>query len=437
MSCSGSRREEVMHAFRIGRVFGIEVRVDWSWVFIFVLLTWNLVAVFTQWHPDWSPVGALAIAVTASLIFFGCVLLHELAHSVVASGYGLRVRSITLFLFGGVSNIEHEPPSARAELFTAIAGPMTSIVLGAGFLLLASLLTPVSLEPLDATWSAVARLGPLATLLAWLGPINIVIGLFNLVPGFPLDGGRVLRSLLWSLSHDLRWATRVASAAGQTMGWLFIAGGIAMTFGARLPFFGTGLVAGIWLAFIGWFLHSAASQAVTRLALDDALAGMTVEQLMKRQGPAVAPDLTVAALVHEHMIPGDERALPVLENGVLLGLVSVSDVQTIPPDEWAETRVGSIMQRIESVPVTTPEEPLATAFERLVRRDIEQLPVVVGGKLAGMLHRRDVTRWIELAWRPGASAARPGDGVAGRAGARSIRRRGGPPFSGAGAHHPA
>ena len=389
-----------MHAFRVGKIFGIDLRVDWSWVFIFVLLTWNLVAVFSRWHPDWSPLEALVLAGAASLVFFGCVLLHELAHSVVAMMYGLRVRNITLFLFGGVSNIEREPTSAGAEFFTAIVGPITSILLGVFFLVLVPVVTPVSMNDAAGAWSAVARLGPLTTLLAWLGPINIMIGLFNMIPGFPLDGGRVLRSALWKITGDLRAATRWASATGQGIGWLFIGGGIAMSFGAHLPFFGTGFVSGLWLAFIGWFLHGAAVQAATRLALDDALAGMTVAQLMKEGVSVAAPDLSVAALVREHIVSGDDRAVPVVRDGVLLGLVSISDVRALHPDQWANTSVQSIMSGVDALSVATPEEPLAKAFELLSLRDIDQLPVVVNGKLVGMLRRRDVTRWLELAWRP-------------------------------------
>src|SRR5262249_12433427 len=207
---------------RIGRLFGIDLRVDWSWVFIFVLLTWNLVAVFSRWHPDWTPVEALVIAACASLLFFGCVLLHELAHSLVAMRYGVQVRSITLFLFGGVSNIEQEPPSAKAEFLIAIVGPITSIALGILALVLASLAMTTSMTNAGDAIDAFARLGPVATLLAWLGPINVTIGIFNLIPGFPLDGGRVLRSIFWAASGDLRRSTRWASAVGQAIGWFFI-----------------------------------------------------------------------------------------------------------------------------------------------------------------------------------------------------------------------
>jgi Zn-dependent protease/CBS domain-containing protein len=397
--------EEIMRGFRIGRLFGIDLRVDPSWLIIFVLLTWNLVSVFSRWHPDWSSAEVLVIALSASVVFFCCVLLHELAHSLVAMGFGVRVRSITLFLFGGVSNIEHEPPSAKAEFFIAIVGPITSVGLGILFLVLASVFTSMTMTDPEGALSAFSHFGPLTTLLAWLGPINILIGVFNLIPGFPLDGGRVLRSILWSITGNLRTATRWASASGQTIGWLFIACGIAMSFGVVLPFFGTGLVGGIWLAFIGWFLRGAATQASMRLALEDALAGMTVEQLMQRHGPVGTPDLAVTTLVHEHLIPGDDRALAIVDDGTLIGLVSIADVRRVPPEQWASTPVHAIMRGGDMLTVATPGEPLAEAFEKIALQDIEQLPVVSSGKLVGMLRRRDITRWLELAWRPEATAA--------------------------------
>jgi Zn-dependent protease len=391
-----------MGGFRIGRAFGVELRVAWSWVLIFALLTRNLVAIFSHWHQDWPSLEVMLTAGAASLAFFACIVLHELAHSLVAMGYGIRVRSITLFLFGGVSNIENEPPSPGAEFLIALAGPITSIVLGAVFSIIAAVVTFVPLTGTRETLDAVAQLGPLATLLAWLGPINIVIGLFNLIPGFPLDGGRVLRSILWKATGDMRGATRSASLIGQTIGWLLIAGGIAMTFGVRLPFFGTGFGSGLWLAFIGWFLHNAALREAARAAIDDALAGMTVEQLMQRHGPVATPELSVAALVHEHLIPGDDRGLPVVRGGALVGLVSISDVRRLRSEQWASTPVESIMRRLDALTVAHPDESLATAFGDIAKRDVDQLPVVDNGVLVGMLRRRDVTRWLELAWKPAA-----------------------------------
>jgi Zn-dependent protease/CBS domain-containing protein len=391
-----------MHAFRIGRVFGIDIRVDFSWLFIFVLLTWNLASVFSAWHPAWSTYLQIGTALAASLLFFGCILLHELAHSLVAGRYGLRVRSITLFLFGGVSNLEREPPSARAEFFIAVVGPITSILLGIAFLFAAVLTAVISVGDATSGVTSFAQLGPVETLLVWLGPINLVIGCFNLVPAFPLDGGRVLRSALWAASGDLHQSTRRVSAVGQVFGWMFILTGISMVFGMRVPFFGTGLIGGVWLAFIGWFLRSAAAQEYTRLAIDEALAGHTVAEAMRTAGPVVSPQLPLATLV-QHLVRSDERALPVtdhVDHDRLLGLVSLASIRKVPAAEWPQTTVGAVMQAAGSLATATPEEPLEKAFEQLARDDLDQLPVLDDGRLVGMLQRRDVTRWLELAWGP-------------------------------------
>ena len=396
-----------MHSFKIGRVFGVELRVDWSWIFIFLLLTWNLLAVFSRWHPDWSPTGVVSIAVIAVLAFFACVLLHELAHSLVAVRYGMRVRSITLFLFGGVSNIEQEPQSAGAEFLMAIVGPLTSLVLGFALLLLGELIARLPMTSASDAWSVLSRLGPSATLFLWLGSINVVIGLFNLIPGFPLDGGRVLRSALWAITGDLRTATRWASGIGQIVGWAFVVTGVAMAFGASVPFFGTGLVGGLWLAFIGWFLRTAASQAGLKMAIDDALRGRTVEEFMVRDGIAVSPDLTVATLVHDYFVRTDARAVPVERDGRFLGIVSIANVLSTPMERWAITPIGQIMQNGGLSPHATPSMPLAQAFEDLARSDADVLPVLSNDRLVGVLRRRDVARWLELAWKPDAKGHGP------------------------------
>jgi len=383
--------ETIMHAFRIGRVLGIDIRVAWSWVFIFVLLTWNLSNAFSVWHPGWPTYESTVVAFAASLLFFGCILLHELAHSVVAMRFGVRVRSITLFLLGGVSDIKQEPPSPRAEFLTAVVGPLTSILLGLGFLA-ATFTSGVLVSDTGTALAGLARLGPLETLLVWLGPINLVIGVFNLVPAFPLDGGRVLRSILWGLGGDLERATRRASFIGQAFAWLFILTGIAMAFGMRVPFFGTGLAGGLWLAFIGWFLWSAASQTRTRLALDGVLAGHTVAELMRREVQVVPAELPITTLVHDYFVRSDDRAFPVMRDEQLLGVVTISDVRAVSPAEWGTTSVAAVMQPEKSVTTATPEETLVKAFEQFAQHDVDQLPVLEGGRLVGMLQRRDVDR---------------------------------------------
>ena len=235
------------NSLKIGQIFGIEIDVDWSWLFIFFLIAWGLGSTFAQIHPGWGSGLVWFTAIAAALLFFVSVLLHELAHSLVALSQGVPVRSITLFLFGGVSDIQREPPSPRAEFLITIVGPITSFVIGVVLLLLAG----VSANPvatMAGSSNALIGLSPQATGLLWLGSINILLAIFNLIPGFPLDGGRVLRSILWAITGNLRRATRWASAAGQLVAWLFIFAGIMMVFGAQIPLLGSGLINGLWLA---------------------------------------------------------------------------------------------------------------------------------------------------------------------------------------------
>jgi Zn-dependent protease len=247
-----------VHGFRLGRWFGIDFDVDFNWVFIFVYMTLSLTNVFSGAHPDWSRPLSVVVATVASVLFFVCILLHELAHSLVAMRVGLPVRSITLLIFGGVSNIEREPSSARAEFAMAIVGPLTSIALGVMFLVIAGAIVSRSGDGTADVTHALAKLGPATTLLAWLGPVNVALGIFNLVPAFPLDGGRVFRSILWGLSGDLHFATVVASTLGQAIAWIFIVAGMATIFGVHLPWLAGGAPSGLWLVIVGWFLHGAA-----------------------------------------------------------------------------------------------------------------------------------------------------------------------------------
>ncbi|HEY6333139.1 MAG TPA: site-2 protease family protein [Blastocatellia bacterium] len=386
---------------KIGRIMGITIYVDWSWTFIFLLITWELGAgVFPQMHPDWSPGLSWTVALVASLLFFASILLHELAHSAVAKAKGLPVRSITLFLFGGVSNIEREPDTAGTEFLMAIVGPLTSLALGAIFLLIG--------RADAAVWShnperAFAGLDPVATLLMWLGPINILLGVFNLVPGFPLDGGRVLRSILWGVTGNLHKATRWASWCGQVIAWLFIVTGISMIFGANVPVFGTGLIGGVWLAFIGWFLNSAAVQSYRQMAINDLLEGVPVSRLMRKDLSPISPDMPVTELVHDWIIKTDDPAFPVLSGDHLDGVVTVEEVRKLPQSSWGVTHVSQIMTPADKVATVTPEEGVAGALTKLTDRNMPQLPVMDHGKIVGMLRQRDILRWLQLNSRPLAS----------------------------------
>jgi Zn-dependent protease/CBS domain-containing protein len=390
-----------LRGVRIGRVLGIDLAIDQSWLIIAVLMTWSLTLGFQRWHPAWTFAACVATAALAAVLFFVSVVLHELAHSVVARSFGVPVHRITLFLFGGVSNIEREPPSAKAEFLTAVVGPLTSIVLGLVLIAIASRAAGLPADAAADPYRALSSLGPAATLLLWLGPINIIVGLFNLVPGFPLDGGRILRAAIWGITGDLHRATRIASACGQAIGWLFVLLGVAMVFGASVPFFGRGLVPGLWLAFIGWFLTSAAAQSYKRLVVHEILEGLTVSRLMRPPGAVVPTTASVEALVHDWLMRTEERAFPVVaDERRLVGLVTLSDVRRARREAWPEAPVTSIMTPAADLIVASPREDLAEALDKLARADVSQLPVVEEDRLVGVLYRRDVARWIELHVHP-------------------------------------
>jgi Zn-dependent protease/CBS domain-containing protein len=381
---------------RLGRLFGISIHIDWSWLLIFFLITWNLATSFAQVHPAWGSALTWSVAVAAALLFFASVLAHELAHALVAKAQHIPVRNITLFLFGGVSNIEHDPPSPRAEFLMAIVGPITSIVLGIVFLLAAGLGVGAMGDAAANPAALAARLDPLTTLLLWLGPVNLILGIFNLVPGFPLDGGRVLRSILWAATKNLRTATRWASWIGQAIAWLMIVGGIAMIFGTQLPFFGTGVVSGVWLAVIGWFLSNAAIQSYQQLVIRDMLEGVPVTRLMRTNVPAVAPTMTISTLVDNYILHSDERAFPVLEGDRPVGLVTLDDVRKVARDAWETTTIAEIMTSADQLAVVAPQQDAAAALDKLIQRDVRQVPVMLDGHVIGMVRRRDIVRWLQL-----------------------------------------
>lgn len=391
-----SRRMTLQGGVRLGRVFGIEIRIDPSWFLIFILVTWNLAAGFGQMHRDWGTGVQFGLALVAAAVFFGSVLAHELSHSLVARARGIPVRRITLFLFGGVSNIEREPSSPGSEFVVAVVGPLSSILLGFLFGAIGALSAPGRQRILTNPGEALANLGPLPTMFLWLGSINFTLGLFNLIPGFPLDGGRLLRSLLWAWTKDLRRATRSASQVGQAVGWIFIFAGLSMIFGGHLPILGTGFGGGVWIALIGWFLKSAAVASYQQVLIEDLLEEVTVSRLMRKNVPAVPVNLPVSDLVYNWMLGADERAFPVVHDERLAGLVSLEDVRKVPREKWAETTIDRIMTPADQLVVVSPDEGASEALHELTRRDVQQLPVVENGKLLGMLRLRDIMRWLRL-----------------------------------------
>jgi Zn-dependent protease/CBS domain-containing protein len=381
---------------QLGRIFGIQIHLDWSWFFIFVLITWNLASVFGEAHPEWDIVLRGGTAVIAALLFFASVLAHELAHSIVARAHGVPVRNITLMLFGGVANIQREPPSPKAEFLITIVGPITSILLGFFFIMMAGITASINMEMVQEPTAVIAQLGPVPTLLLWLGPINLLLGVFNLIPGFPLDGGRILRATLWAVTGNLQRATRWAAGVGQIISLLLIVAGISMIFGATIPFLGSGFINGLWLAIIGWFLNNAAVQSYRQVVIEDVLEGVPIVNLMRTNPPTVSADITISTLVYEYIMNRDDHAFPVEVDGELVGLVTLEDVRAIGREQCDTTYVRDIMtpdSRLATLPATAEADE---ALHQLSQLDVSQMPVVENGRLVGLIRRRDIMKWLQL-----------------------------------------
>jgi Zn-dependent protease/predicted transcriptional regulator len=387
----------VRSGFGLGRIGGIEIHVDWSLLVIFLLVAFGLAAgLLPAWHPTWGPLVCWATALAAAVAFFASVLAHEMSHALVARASGIGARRITLFMFGGLTHLDREPPSWRSELAMAVAGPATSLVLGVVFVWGASALVgPLNVDP-EKPFEALRGLGPLPTILLWLGPVNIMLGLFNLVPGFPLDGGRVLRALLWGATGDLRDATRKASLAGQAVAWLLVGAGLAMIVGLEVPFFGTGLGGGLWLVLIGWFLNNAALVSYRQLLVKESLEDVPVERIMRTQLLRVPPNMPVATLVDEHLIASGQRTFPVEDGGRFVGLISLRDLHGRGRQSWDGTSVRDVMTPVDRLVTVAPGTDAVEALGLLDGRDVNQLPVVESGHLLGLVRREDVLRWMSL-----------------------------------------
>jgi Zn-dependent protease/predicted transcriptional regulator len=385
-----------MRGLRVGKIFGIDLHIDWSWLFIFALVSWSLASMFGQIHREWPALTQWALAATAALLFFISVLAHELAHSIVARARKIPVRSITLFLFGGVSNIQKEPTSPFTEFIIAIVGPLTSFLLGGFFLILGSRNAILNHTPITTPYRILSELGPFSTIFVWLGSVNIILGFFNLIPGFPLDGGRVLRSILWGLTNNLVKATRWASWVGQAVAWILIMAGVSMLLGRQIPFLGTGFLNGMWMIFIGWFLQNAAAQSYRKILVHDILEDVPVKKMMHTDVPVVPANMTAETLINNHLMGSSDQAFIVSDDEKTVGMVTIDDIHKLPPESRQTTRVREIMTPSKQLIGMAPEENASDALDRFQNQNVHQLPVVIGNKIVGMLDRQDIVRWLEL-----------------------------------------
>ena len=361
-------------SIRLGTIFGIEIRLDYSWFIIFFLITWSLAAHrLPMMSPAWSTAAYWIVGIITSILFFSSVLIHELAHSMVALRQGVPVHSITLFIFGGAAQIAQEPKQAKDEFMMAFAGPAASLILSGIFW---------------GLWLILHNTNEaLVTILSWLGSVNLMLAIFNFIPGFPLDGGRVLRAIIWGITHDFKRATQIASAIGRGIAFLFIFVGIWMIFSGNW-------VNGLWIAFIGWFLENAATASYRQVALRDILQGHTASEVMTTDCPNVLGNLTLDKLVNDYILYTTRRCFPVVENEKVKGIVTLHHVKDIPREEWHGTKVEDVMTPFDQMKKVGPKDGLYDILEMMTSEDINQLPVVEDSRLIGIVARDNILAFI-------------------------------------------
>ncbi len=362
-------------SIRLGKIFGIPIGLHISWFLIFGLLTWSLAGgYFPQAYPEIPALAHLLLAVITSVLFFGSVLAHELGHSIVALREKIPVRGITLFIFGGIAQIGKEPPSPGAEFRIAIAGPLVSLALAVLFGLL---------------WLLDRAIPFLAAPSEYLMRINFILAVFNMIPGFPLDGGRVLRATVWKLSDNFQRANQVAAVSGQLVAFGFIGVGVFLIL--RGQFFN-----GLWLAFIGWFLQNAAASAYAQTHLQSALQGLRVESVMNPQCNRVSGLLPLSQLVEEYILTSGQRCFIVADNGMTSGVITLKDVTAIPQNKWRFTTTRQAMVPFDRVTYVTPQTEVLTALRMMDDANVAQLPVLENGELIGILTRDQIVHMLRL-----------------------------------------
>jgi Zn-dependent protease len=372
MAVNSSDKRRTLQTIPLGRVLGIPIGVHYSWFAILVLFTCTLAAgYFPAEFPGWSALTYWILGALTTILLFVAVLLHELGHAVVALHYQVPVRGISLFLFGGVAQMDEEPPAPAAEFWIAIAGPLVSLVLAAALGLLRA---------------AVPGMSPLLALAEYLAFVNVTLALFNLIPGFPLDGGRVFRAVVWAVTHDLRRASVIAANLGRGVALLFVVAGIWQVIGGNMA-------TGLWIAFVGWFLETAARAEVRRQQTQGLLAGHSASEVMEPDQAAVPPGTTLQQLVDRYVLVTGARSFVIEGDEHAVGLLTLHQIKGVPRAEWPTTPVARIMTPAARVKSVRPDSELWMALQQMDREGVVQLPVVANGQILGMLTREGIARF--------------------------------------------
>jgi Zn-dependent protease len=376
---SEPRRQPTLRLFRL---FGIQFTANWSWILLLVLLMYVAYSSFLGLRLGWSPLGLWSLAVVAALLSVASLYGHELAHALVARSFGIPVRTISLFLLGGMAHITRESPSPRAEFLIAIVGPATSLVVGL-----------VGLAISLTTWSVAP---PVAALGSWLAMMNIPLAIFNLVPAYPLDGGRVLRAVLWFAGQDLRWGSTVATRVGQAAAAGLLFSGVWILFDGS-----SGALGGIWLIMIAWFMYAGATSAQYATMYQDSLRRLTVASVMDRDFGRVQAGVSVQSFAEEHLLEKPAttapRAFAVYRDEFLVGLLSLRQLGRIPIQTWPQTSIERAMLPIESAPAMEPSAPALGALHLILEEGVEQIAVMAEGRLLGLVTRTELARASERA----------------------------------------
>jgi len=365
---------------KLGRISGIEIGLHYSWFIIATLIFFSIGERFRHVNPDWSSGEIWSAALFTAALFFVSLLLHELAHSLVAQARGLKVQAITLFALGGVSQIQDDATDAKTEFWVAIAGPLASLAIGFGCLGIA----------LGLGWQRLTEPRTTATgILVWLGYINIALAVFNMIPGYPLDGGRVLRAIVWWVTKNADRSTRIAAQVGEFVAFLFILDGI-------WKFFSGAGFGGLWIAFIGWFLMDAAKASYAQVETTAALRGVRVADVMSRDCITVNRGMSLREFVDVYLLSSAQRCFAIEDQGRLVGLITPRDVGAIPRDRWGQVTVSEAMRPLQELHIVAPDTPVLDALKLVVRNDVNQLPVVANGALQGVVSRSQLVQLMRV-----------------------------------------